>query len=207
MIDTERYVQTIRYLEKLFDFLNEKLFKSELGSPVITVQLDEKNKRSGWFTQEKVWKEGEKEEGAYEINLSAQELNRSIPEIGTTLLHEMCHYYAKLHALKDLSQMGKYHTKLFRKICETHGLTAEQDGTHGWAKTSLKPDMLPLFEEFTAKNPESLIYRMPVIKGKAVRFNNNRKYLCPTCGQVVRATKEVHILCADCKLPMEEEQF
>ena len=31
---------------------------------------------------------------------------------------------------------------------------------------------------------------------------SSRKYICPCCGNSVRATKSVHIACLDCKEPM-----
>ena len=38
----------------------------------------------------------------------------------------------------------------------------------------------------------------------AGRTSSTRKLVCPKCGQSVRATKEVNILCGDCLLPMLE---
>lgn len=34
------------------------------------------------------------------------------------------------------------------------------------------------------------------------RTSSTRKYICPCCGNSVRATKEVHIACLDCGVPM-----
>ena len=34
------------------------------------------------------------------------------------------------------------------------------------------------------------------------RTSSTRKYICPCCGNSVRATKEVHIACLDCSVPM-----
>jgi len=36
------------------------------------------------------------------------------------------------------------------------------------------------------------------------RKSNSRKYVCPCCGNSVRATKEVHIACMDCQQTMIE---
>ena len=89
---TEKYIKTAEYLSRLYDYVNDKLFDNELEKPVITIQTDEKNKAYGWFTLKKVWKESEEDEGSYEINISAQYLNRPISAITATLIHEMCHY-------------------------------------------------------------------------------------------------------------------
>ena len=71
---TEKYIETVKYLGKLYDYINEKRFNSELDKPVITVQADEKNKAYGWFTTKKVWQESDKDGGAYEINMSRSPL-------------------------------------------------------------------------------------------------------------------------------------
>ena len=86
---TERYLETIEWLGKLYDYVNEQLFENELVRPVITVQTDERNRAYGWFTLRKVWKENEQDEGEFEINFSAQYLNRPIVDTPGTLINEM----------------------------------------------------------------------------------------------------------------------
>lgn len=71
---TERYIETVKYLEKLYDYINGRLFGGELEKPVITVQRDERNKAFGWYSTEKVWKERGENEGAHELNITAQYL-------------------------------------------------------------------------------------------------------------------------------------
>lgn len=96
---TAKYLETVAYIGKAYDFLNEKLFNEELTKPVITVQRDERNKTNGWWSVNKVWKWKEtanenvepKEKEEHELNLTASALNRPIKEIIATLLHEMCH--------------------------------------------------------------------------------------------------------------------
>lgn len=202
---TARYIETIKYLSKMYDYVNEKLFNNELEKPVITVQLDIKNKTNGWFTLGKVWKENAEDEGAHEINMTAQQLNRPIGQIAATLIHEMCHYYAKLNNLQDCSRSGTYHNKLFKKIAETHGLKVECVQTIGWSHTELTEDSEKLIADFVKDNSETLIYRTPVVKGQMVKTSSTRKYICPVCGQSVRATKAVNIMCLDCNEPMQEE--
>ena len=43
---TEKYIETVAYLGKLYDFANEKLFNGELKKSVITIQRDERNKKT-----------------------------------------------------------------------------------------------------------------------------------------------------------------
>jgi len=202
---TEKYIETVKYLSRLYDYINAELFDNELTPLVITVQADDKNKYYGWFTLKKVWKENAEDEGAYEINISAQYLNRPINQTAATLIHEMCHYYAKLNNMQDVSRSGTYHNKLFKKIAETHGLTVECVKTIGWSHTELTEDSERLIAAFVSNNPVSMIYRTPPVKGGKVSTSSTRKYICPVCGLSVRATKTVNIICADCDEPMREE--
>ncbi len=201
---TEKYIGTVSYLGKMYDYCNAKLFGGELTKPVITVQRDERNKTNGWWSVKKVWRENENDEGEHELNITAQQLNRPIKEIAATMIHEMCHQYASVNNLQDCSRSGTYHNKLFKKIAETHGLTVECVKTIGWSHTTLTDETAAMIDEFVKDNPDSIIYRTPVFKGQTVKTSSTRKYVCPVCGQSVRATKEVRIMCVDCDALMVE---
>lgn len=202
---TEKYIETVAYLGKLYDFANAKLFGDELVKPVITIQRDERNKTNGWWSVQKVWKENAEDEGEHELNMTAQQLNRPINEIAATLIHEMCHQYASINKMQDCSRSGQYHNKLFKKIAETHGLKVECVDKIGWSHTELTDTTAAMIADFVKDNPPTVIYRLPVMKGQIVKTSSTRKYLCPICGQSVRATKVVNIICADCDEPMQEE--
>ena len=202
---TEQYIETVVYLGKLYDFVNTKLFGGELKKPVITVQRDERNKTNGWWSVGKVWKENAEEEGEHELNMTAQQLNRPIGEVAATLIHEMCHQFASVNNMQDCSRSGTYHNKLFKKISETQGLKFECVPQIGWSHTELTEETAAMINEFVAENPVTVIYRLPVMKGQTVKTSSTRKYVCPICGQSVRATKQVNIICADCDEPMQEE--
>lgn len=36
--------------------------------------------------------------------------------------------------------------------------------------------------------------------------SSSRKYVCPCCGTIIRATKEVHVLCGECEVAFEEQE-
>lgn len=103
---TEKYIETVAYLGKLYDFANERLFNGELKKPVITIQRDERNKTNGWWSVGKVWRENAEDEGEHELNMTAQQLNRPIGEIAATLIHEMCHQFASVNNMQDCSRSG-----------------------------------------------------------------------------------------------------
>ena len=207
---TEKYIGTVEYLSRLYDYCNAKLFDGELEKPVITVQRDERNKTNGWWSFGKVWKENAEDEGEHELNMTAQQLNRPLyatdkDSICSTLIHEMCHQYAQANNLQDTSRAGNYHNKLFKKIAEEHGLHVECVATFGWSYTTLTESTAALIAEFVKDNPASVIYRAPVFKGQCVKTSSTRKYKCPCCGELVRATTVVKIMCADCDEFMQEE--
>lgn len=207
---TEKYIGTVEYLSRLYDYCNAKLFNNELVKPVITVQQDAKNKTNGWWSFGEVWQENAEDEGEHELNMTAQQLNRPLyatdkDSICSTLIHEMCHQYAQANNLQDTSRAGNYHNKLFKKIAEEHGLHVECVAKIGWSHTTLTESTAALIAEFVKDNPASVIYRAPVFKGQCVKTSSTRKYKCPDCGQSVRATKSVNIMCADCMVYMTEE--
>ena len=156
---TEKYIETVAYLGKLYDFVNAKLFGGELIKPVITVQRDERNKTNGWWSVGKVWKWkdtlpvncGVCEDKAeccensdspkyldcsevaefeeHELNMTAQQLNRPIGEIAATLIHEMCHQFASINKMQDCSRSGTYHNRNAR--LESFVFTANWLVAHG----------------------------------------------------------------------------
>ena len=205
MSGTDKYIATVAYLGKLYDYLNAELFGGELTKPVITIQRDERNKTNGWWSVAKVWRENADDDGEHELNMTAQQLHRPIGEIAATMIHEMCHQYASVHEMQDTSRGGNYHNKLFKKIAETHGLTVVCAPQIGWSVTALTDDTAAKIAEFTAANPCDIIYRLPVMKGQTVKTSSTRKYICPVCGMSVRATRQVNIKCVDCDELMQSQ--
>lgn len=202
---TRRYLDSVEWLGKLYDYFNDELFNGELVRPVITIQADTKNKYYGWFSVKKVWHEDADDEGAHEINISAQYLKRDVKDIAETLLHEMCHNYAAQNNLQDCSRSGNYHNKLYKKIAEEHGLNVECVQGNGWTDTSLTDDTKELLDLFLQYHKAPFIYRDVAVKPIRVRTSSTRKYTCPCCKMSVRATKDVNLLCGDCHEYMVSE--
>lgn len=205
---TVKYMSTIGYLSRLYDFLNGSLFDNELIKPVITVQYDKKNRCYGWWSVARVWKENEVDKGANELNLTAQTLNRPISDIAETLLHEMCHQYADVHDIKDTSRSGYYHNKKFKKIASEHGLLVEFDKSIGWSITSLKEDIAKMIEEYATINNPSIIYRIGYEEKEKVARRHFRmnKYFCNKCGVEIKTKESVNIMCMDCNIVMRKRE-
>ena len=198
-------------LEKMFRALNTRFFDGKLPEPVIT--LKKTPGAYGHITCGKTWTAGT--EQRHEINISTATLDRPIEETTATLLHEMCHLYNMVNGIKDTSgSANAYHNKRFKQIAESHGLIVEHDPKYGWTITHPSEELL----DFILENDltDILITRNEhygiSVSGTGSHNGNptppppkpssSRKYVCPCCGNSVRATKCVHIACIDCQAEM-----
>ena len=196
--DPMKMSETIAALEDIFDKLNAIYFEGKLPKPVITVQTTPK--AYGHCSTKKIWKAGEAE-GMYEINLGAEYINREKEQTCATLLHEMVHLYCNENEISETCQKGRYHNKTFKAECEARNLEAEYDRANGYSHTIAT-------EAFKAKLTEAgvdLTVRfariMPKAKAKAERAKAHA-YVCPICGQAVRTTGDLSLICGVCEVPM-----
>ena len=151
--------------------------------------------------------------GTHEINIGAGTLARPIEEVAATLLHEMVHYFNHENGVQDCSRGNTYHNRRFKEAAEAHGLTVQHSDKYGWSRTSPSDALL----DFVLENglTDILISRNEYsgfqITGTGThsgtpatppRPSSTRKYICPCCGNSVRATKAVNIACMDCDMQM-----
>ncbi len=40
--------------------------------------------------------------------------------------------------------------------------------------------------------------------GRSTSKNRSIKYVCPHCGAIIRATRQVNVVCGDCDVPLEQ---
>lgn len=215
----KRTIKTSRsagYLEKIFRTLNRDSFGGELEEPIITIQTTPT--AYGHVTVAKTWKRGE--ESRHELNISADWLDRPIEQVVATMLHEMVHLYNIQHDIQDCSRGGSYHNKKFKDEAEKHMLRIDKDDKYGWTITSPTDELLEYildqgWEEFEMSRNLSISFggiggaktgdgqnvgrggqtQKPKPKG-----SNSRKYVCPGCGAIVRATRDLEIICKPCML-------
>lgn len=96
------YTEASKYLNEIFDLLNERFFENALSKPVITIQ--DTPKAYGHYTLYNAWEvEGQ---GQREINISAGNIGRSIVETVATMLHEMVHEWNDQNEINDCSRTG-----------------------------------------------------------------------------------------------------
>lgn len=201
--------RAVSQLEHIYNSLNADFFDGELPVPIITVQS--KPGTYGHCTTSKVWQG--KDTGAYELNIAAEVLNFPIEETLDTMLHEMCHLCCRESGIKEVSRGGKYHNGKFKAVAEAHGLTCIPCGQYGWNTTP--GDNLVEYALNKGWNEIELGRNTlpPAMRTGSVgtaqtngagrgnggrRPSSTRKLVCPKCGQSVRATRAVNILCGDC---------
>lgn len=208
-------------LENLFSKFNEKFYNEELQKAIITVSPDTTKGAYGWCTAWKAWSnqkpkkisdmkpeeiEATKSEGFYEINICAEYLARPFEQICETLLHEMVHLYNLQVGVRDTSRSGTYHNKKYKDAAEQHGLTVDKDAKYGWTKTSLNEEAKAFVDGL--QDNKFQLFRKPSFKmdGSPKTKQSTRKYVCPMCGCIIRATKEVHVICGDCNAEFEKAE-
>ena len=197
-------------LEKMFRELNKHYYHGELPEPIIS--LKKTPSAYGHITCSKVWQAGDT--AKYEINISSATLARPIEETAATLLHEMAHEYNLEHGIQDTSRGGFYHNTAFKTTAEAHGLHIEHHPKYGWTVTSPTEELLD-FIIFMGWQDIQMVERIgwqdvaggtqkpttPKEGGESKPTkvkSSSRKWVCPKCGTIIRSTKEVRVMCADC---------
>lgn len=207
-------------LQRAYKALNIKYFSGQLEKTIITVQTDTTSSAYAWISVGKVWSDKDQREYR-EINLVAEHLNRAPELVIASLLHEMCHLYNLQRGVQDCSRSGTYHNQVFRDTAEAHGLRCERSERYGWCVTSPTDELSSWVAEncrkgcfryrraATYKNGKPKTTK-PGTDGKPITVSrtkqSSRKYVCPCCGLIVRATRNLtgKLLCIDCDMQLEE---
>lgn len=191
-------------MQGMFTRINNEFFGGELERVVFTFESGFKKGAYGWIHTVKDWKQGKNER--YNINLSSDYLNRSREEIIATLIHEMCHLYALQNEIQDTSRSGIYHNKKFKEIAENHGLNVQEADKIGWSVTTLKEETKEWLKTNCNFSEITIFKEKPLVADRVAKpKQSTRKYVCPCCGLIVRATKECRIQCIECEEEMKIE--
>lgn len=186
--------------ERAFDLLNECFFENALSKSVITIYPTPC--AYGHFTPWKSW-EGAGGVRYCEINLGAETVNRPVIESMATLVHEMVHQWCYERGIKDTSRGGTYHNKRFKREAEKRGLLISYDKRIGWSLTKPSRPLIELERSGAFEECERDLHRLGGTRGvsggaSGRKSSSTRKYVCPSCGMSVRATRTVRIMCMDC---------
>ena len=213
MKDTTNTARVAGYLAKMFRAINARYFNNEIAEPVITIQSTPRS--YGHVTVSKIWHKANGDQ-CHELNIGAGTLDRPIQEVVGTLMHESVHLWHLGRGVQDCSRGGAYHNKRFRDKAEQCDLKISYDPRIGWSITEPTEALIDFiisqgWEDIHMGRTDGYIRTGPggtaqpgggITGGR--RPSSTRKLICPKCGQSVRATKKVNILCGDCMERMVE---
>lgn len=209
MKETIKTSRTAGYLEKIFRVLNNHYFNGELEEPIITIQSTPR--AYGHVTVAKTWAKGSNGDTRHELNIGAGTLDRPIENVVATMLHEMVHLWNLKNNIQDCSRGGTYHNKRFKTAAERVDLAISYDERIGWSVTEPTDALLAFILEqgwTEIKMNRTEGYSIPGRTGTGSntgitappKTTNSRKYVCPCCGLIIRATRDLtsKLKCIDC---------
>lgn len=217
MKETTKTSRVAGYLEKMFRAINTDSFGGELEEPIITIMSTPG--AYGHVTVSKVWRAKGSER--YELNMAADWLERPIENVVSTLIHEMTHLYNMQMGIQDCSRGGTYHNKKFKEEAEKHMISIEKHEKYGWTLTSPTDELLEYIMEKGWGDIDmgrgclfGLFGGTDTGKpGKGTQTGadgqdepkrgSSRRYQCPSCKAIVRATKDLKIICGSCNVDFE----
>lgn len=205
----EMTTQQYKAFQKAFDFWNRELFNNALPNVILTFS---RHKGAVGFFVPNLWHNTEGL-NACEIALNPDYFaDRDYKESMSTLVHEMCHLWQEVDGTKS---RRNYHNKDFAEKMESVGLITSDTGKEGGKRTGQNMthyiksggkfdklyDKLPN-EAIIPFSAESLLN--PSNKKKVKKGKASFTFVCPVCGQEVKAKSETaHLVCGDCMEVME----
>jgi predicted SprT family Zn-dependent metalloprotease len=189
-------------LQKIYDHMNRKLFKGELGQCLIN--LSRKSKAHSFFAPKR-WSARGSEERIHEISINPQTINRNPIAVISTLVHEMAHLWQEDHGKPS----AQHHNKEWAAKMEELGLIPSSTGLPGGKKTGRNMTHYieegGAYERAFAAMPDDYIYTFiahELNESKAAKAKkkakNKVKYTCDSCDSNVWGKPGLHIVCQDC---------
>ena len=174
---------TLTEIKKAFVEVNKWMFEGKLDEPILIVQSSSRAKANalGWFTLGKVWRNKETGQTFHEITICAEALNQPMYVILEVLVHEMVHYWCKIHGIQNCSK-SQYHNKNFKAAAEKFLLICE-DKPHpkyGYAFTKPSQKLLMFFDRMDL-DEEAFDIAMDDNEGKKKESSQRHVYLCDGC--------------------------
>lgn len=187
-----------------FDYFNRTLFEGRL--PPTILNFSRAGARTlGFFAPER-WQRTDQSERTHEISLSPLHLRtRSLEEIFSTLVHEMCHL--EQHEFGKPSRNG-YHNAEWGRMMDKVGLTPSNTGAPGGARTGQRMTHFvapggAFQKAFEAMPPElKLPWRCSPELKAPVKGKNKVKYGCGCPKKNIWAKPELEgVECSECHKP------
>ena len=185
-------------LTRVFNRFNKHFWNNELPDVVITILPSKKS--YGYLSTHPRWvdRTGDESVQKYELNISANTIDRSPQEICETLLHEQVHLYCKINGIEDTCNNHRYHNKEFKRVAEEHGYIIDEltSRTVGWSKGHFSQSAYYYFKRLNVK--QFKLHRIDTGSSSALI-----RYECPEC-RITKCwcSKEEFIICGICKIKL-----
>ena len=179
-------VYVLNQLNMMFNVINDKYYDGELDHLEISFKRYSNDSAIHYFpeTNEMIIDE--------EMLASADRISVMMHLLSGAALN-----YAHKTGIKASSNGGRYLNKNFKDILESHGVFCYRHDRYGFMPKELDPYATKILEQstwFLAKP----IKHIKHIVSKGKKPSSTRKYVCPKCGNSLRATKNLRIICEDC---------
>ena len=204
---------TLEEMYRWFDLINQKYHENSLPKPVITIQKTRKG-NYGHCTVKKVWasyadrdKENPDESTCcYEINISAQSLDRPVNDLVETLAHECVHLHNNVMGVRDCN--GKKHNKHFKELAEKCGMTCEKSDAYGYGLTSPTDELTAFINNVVKPDEKKITYFFftPPSEPKERKLKVKYTYHCATCNRKFKLKEEFPLICGSCGNPFEVDK-
>jgi predicted SprT family Zn-dependent metalloprotease len=185
--------------EQSFDFFNAALFEGRLPPCLITLQR--RTGSNGYYSSQR-FETRDADARTDEVALNpATFKGRSVKEILSTLVHEMCHHWQFRFGRPS---RGRYHNREWADKMEALGLIPSDTGLPGGARTGQAMTHYVLDDGPFSRACGRLLADGFVLTWqdpgalRAARAKNQIKYTCPECGQNAWAKPDAQLVCAPC---------
>lgn len=192
-------------LQSVFDFYNDELFETRL--PNVLLSVDYKSRNSLGYCGYNFYEDKKTKQTIHTIGMIASHFDRSLKDIFSTLVHEMCHV-ERINAKHLKPPSGGYHDKAWAEMMLKVGLTPvsyDNPGKMTGNRVSHEIDIGGPFEVATQKLFDQKTVEVNILSRIKKKKKENKEYeprrkkkVCPTCGFNAHVKPDSKIICLNC---------
>lgn len=193
-------IQTYQALDRAFNFFNRHLFNNRL--PDVHIVVHRKRGARGYFWAEQ-FKHRESGERIDEIALNPDSMGRTLPEILSTLVHEMVH----LRQQHEGKPAKTGHNKEWAAMMDEIGLTPTSTGQEGGKRTgrNVTHMIVPggpfssFCEQILSTGLDLPWFTDPQLRASSKKKDLSKvKHTCPDCNANAWGKLGIKLVCGTC---------
>ena len=196
----------IKQVYEMFDIINETLFENGLSRPEINITILPKglHRLSPSRYIPAAWK-GLNSFCCAEIIIDTSIVTAHNEQaVFTEILKCAVIHYCEENAIKCRTRNCSYLNNNFLEVATAHGLLCGKNKAYGCIVLGLDERGEMVYKKRDYLFTTSRAYKMTYNDGESCGNSHSIKYLCPICGDSVRATKKVSIGCLKCNVALIE---